>query len=159
VAIETEIIELVKVVPAFAAPIIAYFPGSTIASPNVAYRLCYDHVPQDVLKSPAPYLFWQGPFQNDIAQTAIGSGKTLRGTFLFHCIHDTMTQSMNWTDAIDKGIRAHFLAHPVVPLVTHRLVAAIFRDRYPMSEDIIQRTAEEFPVYHSVLEYRFGYQS
>lgn len=160
-AIEEEIIELVKLIPEFTAPILAYpgFQAFTITSPEVLRRIGYNQVPQDIRKSRAPYLYWEGPFMDDIRQTSQSYSGTGKATFLFSCCCSSLTEASRWTATLQKAVIDYFIAHPVVVLGSYRLVAAIYKERYPMVDDQTIRTSEEFPTSCSVIGFRFGYQS
>jgi len=140
---------------AFLNPIASsYSPSKLITDPSVLYRACYNQVPQDIQKDKVPYLYWLGPFNYDKRQTAGPSNVIKKADFWFYCTHFTTTRAMAWVNDIEAAI--DLVTFPVT-LSAVKLTAAIFQGKYPMVEDQVIKTAQEFPLARACIGYRFGF--
>lgn len=159
-SIEIDVLTLVKSISAFYTPVTtAFSPEKTTTDPEVLCRLVYNQVRQDVEKAGVPYLYWTGPFNTDLGQTANGFVGTKKADFWFWCHHHYLTDAMIWTNAIQIAIEDYFNSHSVLQLVNYRLTSAFFIDRRPILDDQTVRSAKEFPLSRSTIGYTFGYQA
>lgn len=158
--LETELALFVRQVPAFYTPIVASFPGSSIADTAILQRLTYNQAAQNVASLPFhPYLYWTGPMNSDPGQTARGTSGTLKEDFWFWCCHGTLMDAQMWVDSIRTSLQTLFDSSVFIRLNHLRITAAVFVDSHPLLDDQTARTASEFPVQQSVIGFTFGFQN
>ena len=162
IGLESDLIELVKAIPAFNEPILnAFDPPKSINDSEVLARIGYNRTLQSIQKPttvsgfPLPYLTWKGPFNFDEGQTAIGASGTKKVQFWFVCYHQTATDAMNWVNDINAALLA--LSYPF-DLGTFRLTASLFVNKLPVDSDQIQQTSKEYPMCAATIGYTFGFQ-
>ena len=161
--IESDLLTLVKDLPAFHAPILnAFTPAKLITDPEVLDRIGYNRLPQNIQKPGTvsgpqlPYLSWKGPFAYDQGQTAVLSSRTKKAVFWFMCYHQTATDAMAWASAIEDVMLP--LTYPY-NLPTCRLIAAMIVDKCIVAADQTQFTGKEYPLVCATIGYTFGYQA
>lgn len=170
--LESDLIVLVKNVPAFLNPIMNFWsPAKVATDPLVVARFGYNRLPQNTQKpgaaadaAPPPFLTWKGPFAFDQGQTSPfalpdatirGSSNTKKATFWFMLYHQTATDAVGWANDIKNAIDK--LAMPN-NLTTYRLTAALFKDMGSTPLDQTQITGKEYPTQCAFIGYEFGYQ-
>lgn len=163
-SLELELVEFVKGIPEFYAPIAT---GLLVSYPaqSILDRMTYNQADQDAAKPSlktnqiVPFVYWQGPGNTDLGQHANGLSGTAKEDFWFYFNHGSMTAAMAWANTVSAAIIAKMVANPCVNLITLRVTAAIFLDKRPVIKDMqTLLTAQEFPVSQAMLGFTFGYQ-
>lgn len=147
-SLETELVQFVKQLPAFWAPIASRFSLSTSGTPTdnrILDRMTYGGSFED---RSIPRLVWTGPFDYDQGTVALGAIVQKTAKFWFTVYADYLDTCTDWMQAIENAVLAAFSTQGQFhALTTVRIMSMIYvkGSKFQPKADQVLMTGQELP--------------